>query len=324
MSTIYGRELIVEMAARVDWSESETVKLIEVWGEESIQSELEGCKRNKQVYDKIARELKAAGFERTAVQCRDKIKKLRGEYKKVKDHNDETGRDRKSFVFDDQLNDILGHRPSIQPEHIIDTSAETVQLESEAVQASSLLVVGSDEELDRENSCTDELVNMSREEEHEKSDSEIETRDHQEATAVKKGLEKKEKPEKKRKRPAREGAIERAMDMVVNKMVKFQEASDEHMYAIEEKRVKLDERLMEIEERRWKEQQEREDRYRREQQDREEQRRREERQFQLQMMQMMSGRPSFPPPSFNMFNTSPPGPSGSERMYHWPNDDQDL
>ena len=31
MSTIYGRELIVEMAARVDWSESETVKLIEVW-----------------------------------------------------------------------------------------------------------------------------------------------------------------------------------------------------------------------------------------------------------------------------------------------------
>ena len=70
MSTIYGRELIVEMAARVDWSESETVKLIEVWGEESIQSELEGCKRNKQVYDKIAHELKAAGFERTAVVSR--------------------------------------------------------------------------------------------------------------------------------------------------------------------------------------------------------------------------------------------------------------
>ena len=40
------------------------------------------------------------------------------------------------------------------------------------------------------------------------------------------------------------------------------------MFAIEEKRMELDECMMEMEERRWQQQQEREERYRREQQDR--------------------------------------------------------
>ena len=40
---------------RLDWSEEETLKLIEIWGEDSVQAELEGCKRNKQVYEKIVR-----------------------------------------------------------------------------------------------------------------------------------------------------------------------------------------------------------------------------------------------------------------------------
>ena len=55
------------------------------------------------------------------------------------------------------------------------------------------------------------------------------------------------------------------------------------MYALEEKRMKLDERKMELEERRWREQPDREDQRRREQQVYEKQRRREEWQFQVQM-----------------------------------------
>ena len=53
-----------------------------------------------------------AGFERTATQCRDKIKKLKSEYQKVKDHNNETGRNRKKWKFYDALNDVLGNRPT--------------------------------------------------------------------------------------------------------------------------------------------------------------------------------------------------------------------
>ena len=33
------------------------INLIELWGEEGIQQQLEGAKRNKHVYDKLAKEL---------------------------------------------------------------------------------------------------------------------------------------------------------------------------------------------------------------------------------------------------------------------------
>ena len=74
------------------WTDSETFKLVEIWSEEEIQALLEGCTRNKHVYDKIARGMVEAGHERTGVQCREKIKKLKSEYKKIKDNNGETGR----------------------------------------------------------------------------------------------------------------------------------------------------------------------------------------------------------------------------------------
>ena len=48
------------------------------------KAQLEDCKRNQVVYEKIAKELHEAGYDRTYQQCRDKIKKLRGEYKKLK------------------------------------------------------------------------------------------------------------------------------------------------------------------------------------------------------------------------------------------------
>lgn len=59
------------------WTDEEAIKLISLWGEDEIQVQLDVCKRNKSVFEKIAREMAAAGFNRTAVQCREKVKKLR-------------------------------------------------------------------------------------------------------------------------------------------------------------------------------------------------------------------------------------------------------
>ena len=42
------------------------------------------CARETHIYEKIASEMKDAGFDRTATQCSNKIKKLRGQYKKDK------------------------------------------------------------------------------------------------------------------------------------------------------------------------------------------------------------------------------------------------
>ena len=59
------------------WTNDEVSALIAVWGEEEIQHQLEGVKRNIKVYQKIAARLKENyRYERTGVQCREKIKKL--------------------------------------------------------------------------------------------------------------------------------------------------------------------------------------------------------------------------------------------------------
>ena len=72
------------------WSKEETLKLIEAWGDGAFQAQLEGCKHNQEVFDKIARELRDASYERTGKQCRDKVKKLKGEYRKIRDKSNTT------------------------------------------------------------------------------------------------------------------------------------------------------------------------------------------------------------------------------------------
>ena len=74
------------------WTESETLKLIELWSEDKVQSQLEGCKRDKAVFETISWRMNDAGFERTANQCHEKIKKLRAEYKKLKIKQGTTGK----------------------------------------------------------------------------------------------------------------------------------------------------------------------------------------------------------------------------------------
>ena len=37
------------------WRDNETFKLIEIWGDKIIQEQLEGCKRNKDEYEKISK-----------------------------------------------------------------------------------------------------------------------------------------------------------------------------------------------------------------------------------------------------------------------------
>ena len=107
--------------------------LRELWGEDSIQAELEGCKRNKAVYEKIARDMVAAGYDRNAVQCRDKMKKLRAEYRKIKDKNKQSGRSRNTMKYFDKLDEILGHKPATKPQYVLDTSDESPEALGQSV-----------------------------------------------------------------------------------------------------------------------------------------------------------------------------------------------
>ena len=54
------------------WTDDATKALLSIWGEHNIQDQLDGVKRNKYIYDKIASELTENGFQFTAKQCRTK------------------------------------------------------------------------------------------------------------------------------------------------------------------------------------------------------------------------------------------------------------
>ena len=76
------------------WMEGEVDNFIEQWGEQSIQEQLEGSKRNRHVYVKLSIALAKVGVKKSGEQCRSKVKKLHTEYKKIKDNHNLTGRGR--------------------------------------------------------------------------------------------------------------------------------------------------------------------------------------------------------------------------------------
>ena len=110
------------------WTRQETLKLIEIWGRENIQAQLEVCKRNQKVFQTIAREIQSEGYDRSYQQCREKVKKLKKEYKKIKDKLNKTGvSGRKrltSWDFFDPLDSILGHKPATHPPVVLDSLEE--------------------------------------------------------------------------------------------------------------------------------------------------------------------------------------------------------
>ena len=87
-----------------------------------MQSQLEECKNKKAVFESISWRMNDAGFYRTTSKCHEKIKKLRVEYKKVKDNNNQTGNNRKIWKFYERIDSVLGRsKPATRPPIGIDS-----------------------------------------------------------------------------------------------------------------------------------------------------------------------------------------------------------
>ena len=61
-------------------------------------------------------------------QCRSKVKKLRTEYKKIKESHNLTGRGKTDWKFYDCLNEILSTRPATRPPVVLETLDHTTLL----------------------------------------------------------------------------------------------------------------------------------------------------------------------------------------------------
>lgn len=100
------------MEPMVNWSHEETRALIAVWSEEKIQRDLRGSVRNEKVYREVAGRLTAMGMNRSAKQCRQKIKKLKQEYRKIKINTERSGATRKTIWWYNALDAIMSERPA--------------------------------------------------------------------------------------------------------------------------------------------------------------------------------------------------------------------
>ena len=72
------------MMSGAGWTDESTRALLSIWGQQNIQQQLDGVKRNTYIYDKISSELSDVSYEFTTKQCRTKVKNLIQSYRKVR------------------------------------------------------------------------------------------------------------------------------------------------------------------------------------------------------------------------------------------------
>ena len=58
------------------WSYDEVKALISIWADEKVQHQLDNCTKKVPVFQNIAKRLEEAGFTRSFIQIREKLKKV--------------------------------------------------------------------------------------------------------------------------------------------------------------------------------------------------------------------------------------------------------
>lgn len=252
------------------WTDAEAFKLIELWGDQSVQEELEGCKKNSKIFSKLSDQMRAAGYERTLAQCRDKIKKLKSEYRKVKDANKQIGNKRKKSKFYEKINEILHDKHSVTPPIILDTSASSSTVESSNEEVDEI------PETDLEDEAAEESLTG-------KEPSKDDGKDTTVSVAKEKGSNTEDvKPGFagiKRKKHVKIDKMEKVIDKMCDKISSQQGESDRIFAELEEKRMKLEHEMLRMQQDRQREESERAERQRR-----------EDREFQLKLFSLLYGR----------------------------------
>ncbi|KAJ0065399.1 hypothetical protein NL108_009546 [Boleophthalmus pectinirostris] len=95
------------------WRESEVSEFINIWGDLCILDKLEKCYRNRAFFEMTAKEMVERGYRRSWLQCQRKIKSLRAKYKEPKVSNKRRGHERVTCPFYEELDQILGDKPSV-------------------------------------------------------------------------------------------------------------------------------------------------------------------------------------------------------------------
>ncbi|XP_054834926.1 zinc finger and SCAN domain-containing protein 29-like isoform X2 [Eublepharis macularius] len=102
----------------VSWRRDEILDLLALWGEQNVQEALRSCHRNIDSFEMISKEMAKRGHHRSAVECRTKAKALRLEYKRVVTLNSQTGSNRATCPYFEELHRILRGDASVKPKRV--------------------------------------------------------------------------------------------------------------------------------------------------------------------------------------------------------------
>ncbi|XP_071061754.1 zinc finger and SCAN domain-containing protein 32-like [Pseudochaenichthys georgianus] len=94
------------------WNDEEVSALLAIYSKDGMQQLLQKAVPNSKCFERCSQKLLEMGIVHSAHGCRIKIKKLRQDYKKIKDHNNKSGNYRKTSKWYERLDDLLGQRPS--------------------------------------------------------------------------------------------------------------------------------------------------------------------------------------------------------------------
>ena len=176
------------------------------------------------------------------------MKKLKSEYRKVKDGHNKTGTGRNNWRFLDALDAVIGDKPATKPPVVIDSLDDS----DVAAAAVSVQVVDHAEEEHAGKESSDGSTSLGVLETEPQSGSKLSNTPDKSRSATPIPEEKK----RNRKRPLREDKIEKMMGPLVDRLLKAQESSDRMCLDLEEKRMKMEDRMNEREERQKREQRE--------------------------------------------------------------------
>uniref|UniRef100_A0A674B201 Zgc:113263 n=1 Tax=Salmo trutta TaxID=8032 RepID=A0A674B201_SALTR len=108
------REAVVgvpEDRKKIPWVDGETMILLELWGDDTVQQNLKRCPHNSHIYSEISEKLNFHGYYRTAEQCHTRIKRLKAGYRQSQETISSSGSEQVDLKFYDILDQILEMQP---------------------------------------------------------------------------------------------------------------------------------------------------------------------------------------------------------------------
>ncbi|XP_036147312.1 uncharacterized protein LOC118647156 [Monomorium pharaonis] len=96
------------------WAQKDTHLLITLYKEKEDDLK-KGRIRQGQFWENIAKKINKINskIKKTAIQCSNKMSCLKRTYKNIKDYNNKSGNDRKTWLFYEEMDEIFGTRASI-------------------------------------------------------------------------------------------------------------------------------------------------------------------------------------------------------------------